>query len=225
VCAGGEEEEAMITSDLLATCSGGIMFTGESIRALRDGRKTRTTRLMNPQPPKWCDRAGWTCFTPNGKVSFLGIHPEHGTAEKFLPGPRYQTCKRYYVKETWCPAIDDGNFFYQIDTPDVRLVDGHEFGVFRKDGSEASPWKSPMHMPRDAARYVIEIDDVTPMRLQSMTEMMVQEEGVYTWAEGDHTCNTIETYFAPRWNKTNGKRAPWSSNPWVWNYSFHLVKP
>lgn len=214
----------MTMPDLLATCSGGIIFTGESVRAIRDGRKTQTRRLLNPQPtnPSGDVKPDLYNHEPNCWAFWL---PDNRMTEPRTWSPRYQPGKRYYVKETWCPAIDGGKFFYRVDAPDLRLIDGDEFGVFRKDGSEASPWRSPMHMPRLAARYVIEIDSANPQRLQDITEEDVRAEGVYTWAEGDHTCNVVETYFAPRWNEVNGKRAPWASNPWVWRYTFHLAQP
>jgi len=205
-------------ADILATCSGGIIFTGESVRTIRELRKTRTTRVIKPQPSAGVRSSP---FVPSG------IEDGHGRQFR----PRYQPGKRYYVKETWCCKVDmisakvTDDFYYRLDNPDVVKVDGDGWTVANKDGAEASPWLSPMRMPKRAARYVIEIDEVKVMRLQDITEKEVQEEGIYTWAEGDHTCNTVETYFAPAWNQINGKTAPWFTNPWVFSHRFHLVTP
>jgi len=232
------------TPDLIATCGGGIIFTADSIRGIREGRKTRTTRLMKPQPPEWCDRCGHTYFTPKGKISFRGIHQEHGPAEKFMPGPRYLPGKRYYCKETW----GDADHYYQghvNDCPSVVAYGTREairFNAEEPHEIEARDieswnwnkmkWRSSMSMPRWAARYVIEIDDVKPIRLQEMTEEMAFEEG----CDGPHATviagdisevgpDSPVHDLMDRWDALNGKKAPWASNPWCFSYRFHLVQP
>jgi len=226
----------MATTELIATCSGGIIFTGDSVRAIREGRKTRTTRLIWPKPnDKLVNRLGDARGDELPEVlDRLG--------PKFFP--RYRMGGRYYVKETWCCKVDmvsakiTDDFYYRLDDPDVVKVDGYGCMVSRKDGSEASPWLSPMRMPKRAARYVIEIEGVTLMRLQDITTHLAAKEGVPCWTCGGRTDGTSEAdcgcfhstqmardSFAIAWNAINGKRATWDSNPWVWSYSFHMVKP
>jgi hypothetical protein len=214
----------VITPDLLATCAGGIIFTGESVRAIREGRKTRTTRLMKPQPPEWCDSSGWTCFTPNGKVSFRGRYPERGPAEKFLPGPRYQPGKRYYVKETWqawpiCVSeYDDSG---PLSFEDIRDGVVAHFEYAAGPTESLGPWRSPRHMPRRAARYAVEIVTAKALRLHDTTEEMARAEGV-TPLQMDH--GSFLPSFEGAWDALNGKRAPWDSNPWVWSYELTFME-
>jgi|WetSurMetagenome_2_1015567.scaffolds.fasta_scaffold178861_4 hypothetical protein len=208
----------MTTAELLATCSGGIIFSGESVRAIRDGRKTQTRRVACAAPGELVKFAGFGAWFRESAMSY---------EEPFFVRARYQPRKRYYLKETWCLGNTVGGdaehrYLYQLDNPDLRLVDGDGFGVYRKDGSEASPWLSPMRMPKDAARYVIEVDSATPQRLQNISPADIMAEGIDDRFDGE---KGIKTHFADAWDSLNGKRAPWASNPWVWAYAFHLVQP
>jgi len=232
----------LMTPELLETCAGGIIFTGDSVLAVRDGRKTQTRRIVNW---KWLDGAN-PQFTGYDIGNYCTGVPSSGWVLRSRGGmgcwndrtrpskPRYQPGKRYYVKETWCKNSDD--YLYQCDDPDLRLVDGDGYGVYRKDGSEASPWRSPMFMPRAAARYVIEVDTVRVQRLHDITEKDAIAEGVRCWvcngpvdgtSENDcgcfHSRQMARDSFALAWDAINGKRAPWSSNPWIWAINFHLV--
>jgi hypothetical protein len=213
-------------TDLLATCAGGIIFSADSIRAIRDGRKTRTTRIINPQPSAGVRKS---TFCPSG------LEDDHGRALRL----RYQLGKRYYVKEAWCIGNTVGGdaehrYLYRLDNPDLRLVDGDGLGVYRKDGSEASPWLSPMRMPKNAARYVIEIADVQAMHLQDISEKMAREEGFVCGVTMPARINGKRGevhIFSPlhwlqlQWDAILGKRAPWAYNPWVFSYTFHSVQP
>jgi hypothetical protein len=171
----------MIDQELLATCSGGIPFTGESVRGIREGRKTRTTRL-----------------TVQGKTE---------ARPHYLPG------KLYYVREArWSEPSGDCRFYAADCKPD-----GPE-GV-------AGMWSPPMFMPRESARYVIEILTATPMRLHDITPAQILAEG---FVDDDISrvgvpCFSARKRFSDAWDAINKDRAPWASNPRVVGYEFRLV--
>lgn len=229
----------MTTAELLASCTSGIIFTAGNVRSVREGRKTRTMRVMKPQPS-----AGvrGSVFVPSG------VEDGHGREIR----PRYKPGHRYYVKEPFCCEIsaNDGGYtglvLYRVDSPRALAFDYDGSQRFRQDGTEASPWCSPMRMPRESARYVIEILAATAMRLQDITEEMAIEEGMRKltkdgrlfkvgWPDHDGlpgTDNVGEPWsewstdfripLARRWDQIN-KHTPWASNPWVTSYKFRCL--
>jgi hypothetical protein len=241
------EGQAVTHAELLASCSGGIIFTGESVRGIRDGMKTRTMRAMKPQPSAGIRKSP---FSPSG------IEDGHGRPLK----PRYQPGKRYYIKEAYNyfdpdPAGDDAiaipkeRFFNRAPWSGVQGAREIRWtSVYACDGPIVHPkdgralWRPSCLMPRWAARYAIEIVDVTPMRLQDVTIEQAIAEGVpQTYGDAvmqgfiDPKHDKTEPHewdnrtsvenLAVLWDRINGKRAPWARNPWVWSYSFRLVTP
>jgi hypothetical protein len=82
-------------------------------------------------------------------------------------------------------------------------------------------------MPRWASRVNLEITDVRLQVLQQITPDDAK-------AEGDHERSGMPEYHARGamchvdwyknlWDKINGKRAPWASNPWVWVITFRSM--
>ena len=74
-------------------------------------------------------------------------------------------------------------------------------------------WRSSIHMPRWACRLVLEVVDVRPERLCDISETDAQAEGLESRA-----------VFEVGWDRINGKRAPWASNPWVWVVTFRRTE-
>ena len=215
----------------LGTRRRGIMFADESVRAILGGRKTMTRRLVARALDFGAvanavhkDGAG------TGWIAWWGHAATAEETRKMYPGDSGFRCPHgavgdhIWVREAFCHAMDDGRctdkILYRADGHDVFASDGDGFHRWNKDGSEASPWRSPFYLKRADSRITLEITDVRVERLQDITEEDVKAEGVYTWAEGDHTCNVAETYFSAAWDRINGKRAPWASNPWVWVINF-----
>lgn len=89
-------------------------------------------------------------------------------------------------------------------------------------------WRSPIHMPRDASRIVLGLDEVRLERLQDITEANAREEGVpdeaITTTDCGGTCTICDPVckFAHLWDKINGKKlgATYFDNPFVWVLTF-----
>jgi hypothetical protein len=159
---------------------------------------------------------------------------------------------RLWVRETWadCRGMGfDFRFSYKADCLDKNGVESGDGLRARLD--YGVKWRPSIHMPREACRLVLDVLSVRVERLQDITAEDVQAEGIKLPAT-DHGCPpgkvtplirigspylkshpdarhwTEEDFwrsqFACTWDDINAKRAPWSSNPWVWRIEFRRVE-
>ena len=176
-----------------------ILFNTEMVRAILDGRKTCTRRIVKddiPDDAMW----GYTAFTPKGYISCRGIYAD-GYGEGFYKLP-YQPGDILYVRETFIQAAAH-TFWYKAD-----------------DNSwmpEGLHWKPSIHMPKEAARIWLKVTDVRVERLQDMTDDDAEAEGCF-----DYTSTALG--FPDVWESTIKKsdldRYGWDANPWVWVIEF-----
>lgn len=197
-----------------------ILFNTEMVRAILDGRKDATRRIVKgfiPDDTVW----GYTAFTPKGYISCRGIFAD-GYGEKFFKLP-CDPGDILYVRETWKKA-PNGYYYYETWQ--------------RDDIADVTKWKPSIHMPKEAARIWLKVTDVRVERLQSITEGGAIREG----AEGEkcHHTNTgafgctdcmntgwiepPQVEFMQIWNSTikesDLNRYCWDANPWVWVIEF-----
>ena len=219
-----------------------ILFSGPMVRAILDGRKTHTRRVVKPQPSK---DINFIVHAHSGM--FLSYIKDKYGQEDELFCPYGTPGDRLWVRETWCHKADDGAMVYNADGnldsscvhfaadgEDVRCVDGDGFQDWNKDGTEKSPWKPSIHMPRWASRITLEITGVRVERVQDIGEDDARAEGV-TAAEGaieglsGHfylPCLPHRMGFMRLWDSINAKRGHgWDLNSWVWVVEFRRVEP
>lgn len=181
----------------------------EMVRAILDGRKSCTRRLVKPQPDeKHTFPLGFvTDSTEKKEVGcfVFGIN-EYGGSIQYAKPP-YQPGDILYVRETWKKA-PNGYYYYE----DWQ----------RNDIADVTKWKPSIHMPKGAARIWLKVMNVRVERLQEITEVQAQAEG----------CNsglltgvcTARGQFEDLWNSTVKKsdidRYGWDANPYVWVISF-----
>lgn len=181
-----------------------ILFNTEMVRAILDGRKGATRRIVKgfiPDDAVW----GYTAFTPKGYISCRGTFAD-GYGEKIFKLP-CETGDILYVRETWKEA-PKGYYYYE----DWQ----------KGDIADVTKWKPSIHMPKEAARIWLKVIDVRVERLQEITEVQAQAEG----------CNsglltgacTARGQFEDLWNSTVKKsdidRYGWDANSYVWVIEF-----
>ena len=193
-----------------------ILFNTEMVRAILDGRKTCTRRVIKPQPQsRLCyTYAGshkgcigkWT-YPNRGAHEFWGEEyklPENIKDEELSKqwNPPYHTDDILYARETWKKA-PNGYFYYE----DWQ----------RNDIADVTKWKPSIYMPKDAARIWLKVTDVRVERLQDMTDDDAEAEGCF-----DYTSTALG--FFDVWDSTIKKsdlaRYGWNANPWVWVIKF-----
>ena len=183
-----------------------ILFNTEMVRAILDGRKTVTRRVVKPQP---------RAIYHNGKVydddgMYVVAENQNGGVEQIEPP--YRPGDILYVRETW---TQDGDVFR------------YKAGFYDQNRR----WHPSIHMPREAARIFLRVTEVRVERLHEITEEQARAEGVKGWMaatdrDWDKNPNHLLA-FRHAWNSTLKKsdRAlyGWEANPWVWVIEFERI--
>ena len=224
-----------------ATKSRPILFNGEMVRAILDGRKTQTRRTLKLQPDS---SAAVTLYPPGKGVRGLRHadciianwpgESEFDTFDCYCPFG--QPGDELWVRETWGEYWQDHND-WRTDHHYVYRAD--DAGVPFDNGSDM-PWRPSIHMPRGASRITLEITDVRVERVQDISIDDMVCEGIdldeqpfasqfdecemYQLAGVGIPCSHPELYpFVVLWNSIYGKTDnSWKSNPWVWVIEFRV---
>lgn len=170
-----------------------ILFNTEMVRAILDGRKTCTRRVIKPQPDeKHTYPLGFvTDSTEKKEVGCFGFAAnEYGVSIQYVKPPyRYAPGDILYVRETfaWCPCWDCGFDTIPNGCRNPVIYDSkkREHGCYMyrascKDNEYpcVDTWHPSIHMPKKAARIWLKVTDVRVERLQDITPKGAESEGV-----------------------------------------------
>jgi hypothetical protein len=179
-----------------------ILFSGEMVRAILDGRKTQTRRIVKDE---------------NLPTVYHGakIVVPQWYAEKNCPYG--QPGDRLWVRETWAYTDQSLNvepgYVYRATDPDWETMEGWK-------------WKPSIFMPRAASRITLEVTDVRIERLHDIGIIDLLAEGMQPTWNGESSpgvkCEGEFEQFAELWSKINGEDS-WDANPWVWVVSFKRI--
>jgi hypothetical protein len=212
-----------------------ILFSSAMVRAILEGRKTQTRRVMKVPPPE-PDCAWYAKYCPYG-----------------VPG------SRLWVRETW--GYRGG--VWHSNTPDVETVhiaykaDGAVIDYERPSGgisalakqkppSEESErnayferywksWRPSIFMSRWASRITLEITDVRVQKLQEISEDDALAEGIHKFhslemygydpkgTPGAMVGDTAKDAFRFLWDSINAAKHPWAQNDWVFALTFRRL--
>lgn len=190
-----------------------ILFNTEMVKAILEGRKTQTRRIIKPQP-EWSE-CGMRWFT-KGCWWREGWNPMDSLTPKEIP---IKPGDILWVRETWdnVPVSPGGHFrfvgryYYKAD------------GDLRPDSWRGN-WHPSIHMPKEAARLFLRVKDVRGERLQHILACAgeVAKEGIPYDDEWD--CEASGLRFKELWNSTikpaDLDKYGWEANPWVWVIEF-----
>lgn len=223
-----------------------ILFNTEMVKAILEGKKTCTRRVIKPQPT-YNTRSGfsWKGYAYGTDLT----QTKDGAAYNFLINAPYQLGDVLYVRETWCalPVNEAGHmrghsvYYYKADRD------------LRPEGWRGN-WHPSIHMPKEAARIWLRVTGVRVERLQDITEVQAQAEGIrgyskdgnlYKYAVTDdwwidfHNKHrksffggtwwqdmprTAKDAFSYLWNSTiknsDINLYGWDANPFVWAIEF-----
>ncbi|MBS8210739.1 hypothetical protein DM060_01900 [Klebsiella pneumoniae] len=210
----------------------GMIFNGEMVRAILDGRKTQTRRIMAPQPADDIERG----IFPNPEVigwKSSRRHKHGSTTAHFCPYGK--PGDRIWVREAFrvhSRATDVATLVYKASERNSWTEQTHRVPV-AVCNKPATPekWTPSLHMPRWASRILLEITDVRVERLNAISQEDAQAEGMEltgwrpTYSDPDSGGEVMTPYdnFAELWSSIYGEDG-WKSNPWVWVIEFKLVE-
>ena len=200
----------------------GMIFNGEMVRAILDGRKTQTRRTVKfPVHDKnlGCELAGNELA---GELS----------AGNYLNSAFGKPGDRIWVRETWQAIHDYCDENGHVDERRyARSIPRHRGNYWHPVYEEAwgnesredreFPWRPSIHMPRWASRILLEITDVRVERLKSISDGDAIREGCSTADMKSGDC--VADVFARLWASIYGDES-WNSNPWVWVIEFKRVE-
>lgn len=207
-----------------------ILFQGAMVRALLDGSKTQTRRIVKPRKDR-----GFGCELAPSELA------GEVNAGNFNNCPYGEPGDRLWVRESYCLFPDDapdgqgGQIYYMADQTDKAETEL----VMRRNGVR---WRPSIHMPRAVCRIHLEIMGMRVELLQSMSTADLCEEGIgelledpdskagHAFSSAEHLKiagavfkHSPEMYgFAALWDSINGAEA-WDANPWVWVIEFKRV--
>ena len=201
-----------------------ILFNTEMVRAILDGRKNCTRRIVKPQPQgRLCYTfAGGDCGTWGypSKTAYENWGDEYKLPEDITDeelkrrwNPPYHTDDILYVRETWRKGLE--RYIYRADYSDTEK--------FYQDGKEINmKWHPSIHMPKEVARIWLKVTDVRVERLQDISGESLTKEGIDLFQS--NYVRVAFDEFKNNWNSTIKKsdldRYGWNANPWVWVIEF-----
>jgi hypothetical protein len=214
-----------------------ILFNGEMVRAILDGRKTMTRRVVKNQPPSFCPyltrcggdfRWGWS----DGSTVYFAWHPRGNGADMdsmWMTPPHGIPGDRLWVREAWRASWAHDN----LPPREIPIGDAIEYLADDSISHLTGRKRHSMFMPRWASRITLEITDVRVQQLQEISNNDACAEGIDACPHRGASCGFFETgfdqcfgcAFRMLWNQVNGPRGyGWDLNPWVWAVSFKVVR-
>lgn len=197
-----------------------ILFNGEMVRAILEGRKTVTRRVI-----KGADESMYAGMCGLGPGLF-----DRNTGLR-VKEPYYRLGDILYVRETWNGDWCD-HYIYRADGGNAKTA-GY---------SQEPKWSPSIHMPKKAARIWLKVTDVRVERLQDISVPDMIKEGVRAFGcepclELNERCkpqtsedgfcgaeDQAEDMFSDLWDSTTKKfdlaKYGWDANPWVWVIEF-----
>ena len=185
-----------------------ILFNTEMVRAILDGRKTQTRRVVSGE---------------NNQILLKNLFNNYDdySYDSFMESEvKYKIGDILYVRETWAyvccccqtPWCCDNKIYYKAD--------GEEQEFERCTTS----WKPSIHMPKQYARIFLKIKNVRVERLQDITRLDVWNEGIRIPCVGASLPMELYDKWKELWNSTSKDGYKWEDNPYVFVYEFERVE-
>jgi hypothetical protein len=213
-----------------------ILFSAPMVRAILEGRKTQTRRVVKFKNTFLKGLTGQVqehhemkaCYPmPCGGFVFWSHKVGKAFSDRAYKDdeggylcPYGQIGDRLWVRETW--AKSPTGFIFKAD---YNVDDGFGSVVVDMNTGTTIPlvWKPSIHMPRVISRISLEIVNIRVERVQEISELDAQSEGIVWKKDFGNGLETRDARdpFVMLWNSINDPRGfGWNVNPWVWVIEF-----
>lgn len=195
-----------------------IIFNTEMVRAILDGRKTQTRRPMNPQPK------------PDNETSKGGYWFPCAAFQSMVHVEDFKDPLCRGMASDACPICSVGDHLWVRETFQYGLCTKsglaykatHKPSNLDEGWNEVIKWKPSIHMPRWAARIILEVTDIRVERLQDISERDAWAEGFDGYDDDVTGGKNGYSEFCEAWQSIYGEQS-WQSNHWVWVIEFKVI--
>lgn len=229
----------------------GMIFNAEMVRAILDGRKTQTRRIVKVNCMDICEKDDGSLWP------WREDEENHG--DYWYPCPFGEVGDRIWVRETWallgnedgCCIDWNGKLCKGDEREAARIYrasceqkqgdyglwsipDDADWKTYTENEKFEGAWRPSIHMPRWASRITLEITGVRVERLNDVSDtdavaegllpagdMLPDYPGTFLTPKGDFA--TAKVAFQRLWESIYGEES-WQSNPWVWVVEFKRVE-
>lgn len=191
-----------------------ILFSTDMVRAILDGRKTQTRRIVKHEI---------SCDTYQIEQNFLDetVYLQYSIdglfIEPYITCPYGQQGDVLWVRERFCKDFLNRYWYYQQFDFKNRYHYVHDSKRNEEIQFKANDFKPSIHMPKAAARIWLKIESIAVERLQDITEQDAIAEGII-----HKSMNDPKVEFQHLWQSINGPDS-WAQNPWVWVVKFKVL--
>lgn len=206
-----------------------VIFYDWEVQATLAGRKTQFRRVIEYEflpgfNPEW---SGYVPVFEYRKFFLAGSNGEPATKKVSCP---YHPGQTLWVRETWAPFCINkktcrNNLLVHSGYCFKASPESVVYGCCDNLGCK---WRSPVTMPREAARIFLKVNNVRAERLQDITEDDCFAEGINLddiYSDRECGCPTPRDVYGFMWNSLNAKKGyPYAANPWVWAVEFERTE-
>lgn len=211
-----------------------MLFSAPMVRAILQGRKTMTRRVVKPPTLyRWIDMDVGTMVNSGGHKKHISDLPK-----------KYAVGDEIWVRETFGSTLGGNSFVYKADNCLVPKLSDKELRHFFSRACTPiempEKWTPSIHMPRKASRITLKVTGVRVERLNDISEDDAIAEGSFLNQCGckemqrpkktpleiafrQTGCHIHGTEFRALWESIHGPGA-WSANPWVTVVEFERIK-
>lgn len=219
-----------------------ILFNTSMVRAILDGEKTCTRRIIKKEIPEGYEPLGFVLYPTDDKELGNLVFGGKG-ANVYYAKPPYKVGDILYVRETFRWQLigefdvwghcnwDDEVVEYKASVDEFL----EEYGEYLdREEYESTRWIPSIHMPKDLSRIFLKVTSVRAERLKDITDEGCYQEGISStsfYDEAEHIQiagiglnDSLErAAFGLLWNSTvKEDKYSWEGNPWVWVIEFEV---
>lgn len=207
-----------------------IIFSDDMVRAILEGRKTQTRRIIKMRDGSLCEDDDIPAYEKaedgqrqraNYVMDFSKTFPQW----QMMECPYGSIGDLLWVREKWNAQNTNGQWWHEVPRKDRSLWNWAWTNPVRPAYDEIPPrWLPSIHMPRMASRITLEIVNVRVEKVQEITPEDAYAEGCYSDKSIEVASEwSIVTMFKHLWRSIHdGDGVCWEDDPWVWVVDFKV---